>query len=249
MKSLSVCLSAVFVLSLFASNANAAWNWKEQLQKFAKPLATKSLSDTQIGAGLKEAISLGIDRAVSSASQSGGYNNNPLIRIKFPDQLSAVTNMLKKMGLGQKVSDFESSVNRAAEQAAPSAKKILLDALFAMNIEDAQKLLKGGDTAATDYFKSKTWSQLDSAFKPFIQKAMNQYGAADKYNRLAAAYNALPVPQKPALAKADDYATRKALDGLFYLMAQEEKNIRTNPQARVTDLLKSVFSGAGGAGV
>lgn len=234
----------MMVLLNFALVSNADAGWADKLKSMIQPVTQTSLGDTQVGKGLKEALSVGIDRAVSAAGRKGGYANNPAIRIKIPEQLAMVSGMMRKVGMGPKLDAFEASVNSAAEQAAPEGKKILLDAVFAMNIDDAQKLLKGGDTAATDYFKAKTRDQLYKAFLPQMEKTMNQYGVAQKYDQLAASYNALPVPSKPKLQGADAYATNKALDGLFYLVAQEEKKIRTDPTARVTDLLKSVFGSA-----
>jgi len=203
--------------------------------------AQTSLSETQIGKGLKEALSVGIDKAVAAASQKDGYLKNDAIRIRFPENMTMMETALRKIGMGSRIDAFEVGVNRAAEQAAPEAKAILLEALFEMSIEDAQKLLKGGKTAATDYFKKKSWDNLYKAFLPYLGTAMNQSQATQTYNQMVETYQKIPFAKKPALVSADAYATGKALDGLFYLMAEQEKKIRTDPAARATELLQSVF--------
>ncbi|MFA6600777.1 MAG: DUF4197 domain-containing protein [Candidatus Omnitrophota bacterium] len=240
MKITLMVLTAIVGSCLLAGELHAGW--ADKFKELLKPATQTSLGATKIGQGLKEALSIGIDRAVAEAGKKDGYAANPAIRIKLPDSLASVSGMMRKVGMGPSLDAFEANVNRAAEQAAPASKKILLDALFAMNIEDAQKLLKGGETAATDYFKAKTREPLYQAFLPKMQEAMSSYSVAQKYNQLATAYAGLPVPSKPKLESADTYATNKALDGLFYLVAQQEKKIRTDPAARVTELLKTVFA-------
>lgn len=216
--------------------------WKELLQSKLKPLTQTSLDSTQIGKGLKEALSVGIDQAVAKAGATNGYFMNDRIKIRFPPQLSMVEKGLRGIGMGSKVEDFEKSVNRAAESAAPLAKGALLDAVMGLSIDDAQAILKGGDTAATDYFRKKTWDQLYRSVSPVMKKTLNQYSASQKYDQILQAYNAIPLAAKPKMISAEDYATSRALDGLFVLIADQEKKIRTDPKARVTDLLKRVFS-------
>lgn len=237
--------SAAFILSLLflcpAPSAHAGWMSALKEKLMASPAAQTSLSETQIGKGLREALSIGIDKAVAAASKSGGYLDNEAIKIKFPENLAMVETGMRKIGMGSTIDAFEVSVNRAAETAAPAAKEILLDTLMDMSFEDAQQLLKGGDTAATDYFKKKSSDRLFTAFQPSIQKAMNQYKASEAYNQIISSYQKIPFAQKPKLVSADQYATQKALDGLFHLVAEQEKKIRTDPAARATELLKSVF--------
>lgn len=212
------------------------------MQAALKPLQQTALSDTKIGQGLKEALSIGIDNAVKKAGTVGGYSQNDLIKIRFPQQLSMVEKGLRTLGMSSKIDDFEKSVNGAAEAAAPQAKGALLDAVMGLSFEDTQKIFKGGDTAATDYFKKTTWDRLYQAVSPLMKEALNQYGVSQKYDQLIQTYNKIPLAAKPNLISADQYATTKALDGLFVLIAEQEKAIRTDPKARVTDLLKSVFS-------
>ncbi len=201
-----------------------------------------SIGETQIGKALKEALNVGIDQAVKQASEKGGYANNELIKIKFPEKLSWVEAALRKVGMGSKINAFEASVNRAAEEAAPQAKEVLVDALLKMNIQDAEGLLKGGDTAATDYFRAKTWDQLHERFSKKIESSLNQYQVSQKYDQLIGAYQAIPLSKKPELVSASNYATDQALEGLFTLIGQQEKKIRQDPAARATELLQKVFS-------
>ena len=172
MKYLTLLLSIFVLLNIPSAHAG----WFSQLKQLVPTSATQTkLSETTIGKALREALSIGIDKAVASASQEGGYLKNDAIKIKFPENLSMIETGLRKIGMGSKIDAFEGSVNRAAEKAAPHAKEILLDALVNMSIDDAEKLLKGGDTAATDYFKSTSWDRLYDAFQPYISQTMNQY--------------------------------------------------------------------------
>jgi len=140
------------------------------------------------------------------------------------------------------VDDFILSMNRAAEQAAPKARPIFEDAVKKMSFDDAQKILKGGNTAATDYFKAKTSSQLTDAFKPVVSDSMNQVGATRSYKALTDRYNSMMPFGKMDSFDLDSYVTGKSLDGMFLKVGQEEAKIRTNPAARTTDLLKKVFT-------
>lgn len=226
----------------FVFTATGYAGWLDVVKSMIPASATQTkLSDTQIGQGLREALSLGIDRAVASAGREGGFLDNDAIKIKFPEKLAMVETGMRKIGMGSKIDEFETGVNRAAEKAAPEAKEILLDALVGMSIQDAQKLLKGGDTAATDYFRKTSWDRLYTAFQPYMHKTMDQYAASQSYNQIIAAYQKIPFAKKPVMVSADEYATNKALEGLFFLVAEQEKKIRTDPAARVTDILKSVF--------
>jgi len=217
--------------------------WREKLQSMLT-LQKAALNDTKIGQGLKEALSVGIDNAVKKASAAGGYSQNPLIKIRFPEQLSMIEKALRTAGMGAKIDDFEKSVNQAAEAAAPHAKGALLDAVMGMSFADAQSILKGDATAATDYFKKTAWDRLYQAVSPSMKKTLGQYSVPQKYDQLLQAYNKIPLAANPKLIAADQYATTMALDGLFVLIAEQEKKIRTDPKARITDLLKTVFSSA-----
>lgn len=196
--------------------------------------------DSTIASGLKEALSIGTGNAVKSVSQADGYFGNEMIKILMPKKIQNVAEVLKKVGYQQQVDDFILSMNRAAEKAAPMAASFFIDAIKEMTFDDAKKILAGGDTSATDFFKEKTHDKLFTAFKPVISSSVNEVGATRSYKDMMSQYESVPFLPKESL-DLDNYVTNKALDGLFYMVGQEEKKIRTNPAARVTDLLKSVF--------
>ena len=198
--------------------------------------------DSQVVGGLKEALTIGTGNAVNLVSLKDGYFTNQAIKILMPEKIQKVADVLGKVGYQKQVDEFILSMNRAAEKAAPQAKSIFLSAIQEMSFEDAKKILNGGDTAATEFFKGKTWGRLSEAFKPIISTSMNEVGATRNYKEMMGKYTALPFMKAESL-DLDQYVTNKSLDGLFFMVGQEEKKIRTNPAARVTDLLKTVFGG------
>jgi ribosomal protein L22 len=198
------------------------------------------LDDNTIASGLKEALSVGTKNAVSLVSKLNGYFGNEAIKILLPDKIQKVAEMAGKLGFQKQVDEFILSMNRAAEKAAPKAATHFADAIKGMSIEDARKILSGNDTAATEYFKSKTSSKLYDEFKPSVTESMNQVGVTRSYNAMMGKVPATPFTKTESV-DLDHYVTTKALDGLFYTVGQEEKKIRTNPVARTTDLLKKVF--------
>lgn len=200
-----------------------------------------SLSDTDIGQGLKEALKVGINNTVSSVGKAGGYFNNENIKIPLPQKLAVMDSALRNIGMGAMVDNFVLSMNQAAEAAAPSARDIFLDALLEMNIEDVQKIYQGEENAATTYFKDKTYPEIRDAFKPKVDKALAAYDVTNKYDLLLDKYKAIPFVGTADLLSPDDYVVQKALDGLFFVLGQEEAKIRQDPAARVTDILKKVF--------
>ncbi len=198
------------------------------------------LDDSTIISGLKEALSTGTKSAVTNVSQLNGYFGNEAIKILMPEKLQNVANVLKKVGFQKQVDEFVLSMNRAAEKAAPKAADYFVNAIKEMSVSDARGILNGGDTAATEYFKKKTSSQLYDAFKPIVAESMNEVGTTRAYKEMMGKYDSVPFVQKESL-DLDHYVTNKSLDGLFYMVGQEEKKIRTDPAARATDLLKKVF--------
>ncbi len=190
--------------------------------------------------GLKEALSIGTENAVRNVSRLDGYFGNQAIKILMPGNIQKVADVLGKVGYQKQVDDFVLSMNRAAEKAAPKATTFFVDAIREMTFEDAKKILGGGDTAATEFFKDKTHDKLYAAFKPVVSSSVNEVGATRSYKEMMGKYESLPFMDKKSL-DLDHYVTNKALDGLFYMVGQEEKKIRTDPAARVTDLLKTVF--------
>ncbi len=196
--------------------------------------------ESQVAGGLKEALTIGTGNAVSLVSVTDGFFANQAIRILIPDKIQKVADVLGKVGYQKQVDEFVLSMNRAAEKAAPQAKSIFVESIKEMTIEDAKQILNGGDTAATDFFKGKTSGRLSEAFKPIISSSMNDVGATRKYKEMMGEYTALPFTSAESV-DLDQYVTNKSLDGLFYMVGEEEKKIRTDPAARVTDLLKTVF--------
>ena len=198
------------------------------------------LSDEKIGSGLKEALKIGTENAVGLTGKTDGYFLNQAIKILMPEKLQTLEKGLRVVGYGPQIDQFVLSMNRAAEQAAPSAKKIFWDAIGEMTFEDVRKIWSGNETAATDYFKGKTTDRLTAAFRPVVDKAMNEVGVTRQYKELVGKYESIPFVKKETF-DIDGYVVTKALDGLFHMVGEEERKIRTNPQAQVTDLLKEVF--------
>ena len=198
------------------------------------------LGDAKIGSALKEALQIGTENAVKLTGRTDGYFANQAIKILMPERLKTLESGLRMVGYGSQVDAFVLSMNRAAERAAPAAKQIFWDAIGEMTIDDAKKILGGGDTAATEFFKAKTTGQLTTAFQPVVDKAMNEVGVTRRYNELLGQAKAIPFFRAEEY-DLDRYVVGKALDGLFFMVGEQEKKIRTNPTARVTDLLKEVF--------
>jgi hypothetical protein len=190
--------------------------------------------------GLKEALAIGTENAVKAVSKPDGYFDNQMVKILLPDKIQKVADVVAKLGFQEQVDNFILSMNRAAEAAAPKANALFVDAIKTMSFGDARKILQGEDTAATQYFKEKTSKQLYDQFKPVVISNMNKVGVTKAYKDMLAPYESLPLVPKESI-DLDHYVTNKALDGLFLMVGQEEKKIRTNPAARVTDLLKTVF--------
>lgn len=191
--------------------------------------------------GLKEALSIGTGNAVASTSKLDGYFANQAIKILFPEKIRTVADVMKKVGYQKQVDAFVLSMNRAAENAAPKARQFFVDAIKQMSFQDAMKILNGNETAATEYFKSKTFDGIYAAFKPSVSESMNKVGVTKSYKDMVSTYTKSIPFAKTESIDLDHYVTTKSLDGLFYMVGEEEKKIRTNPAARVTDLLKKVF--------
>jgi hypothetical protein len=198
--------------------------------------------DAKVVSGLKEALSVGTANTVAATSKVDGYFANQAIRILMPEKVRKVADVLGKVGYQKEVDGFVLSMNRAAEKAAPLAKAHFVEAIRAMTFEDARKILGGGETAATDYFRGKTQKKLYDEFRPAVSASMDEVGVTRSYKQMVGKYAALPlVVGQPESVDLDHHVTTRALDGLFLVLGQEEKKIRTDPAARVTDLLKDVF--------
>ncbi|HJW14375.1 MAG TPA: DUF4197 domain-containing protein, partial [Thermoanaerobaculia bacterium] len=202
-----------------------------------------SASDTDVVAGLKEALQVGSGNAVKLTGKVDGYFRNEAIKILMPSQLRSVEKALRGLGQGQKVDEFVLSMNRAAEKAAPAAKDIFWSAIKGMSFDDARKVLGGGDTAATDYLRTTTGETLTSAFRPVVSDSLKDVGVLQKYKQLQGSYQSIPFSSSLPSVDIEQYVVTKALDGLFHVLGDEERKIRKDPAARVTDLLKNVFRG------
>ena len=200
------------------------------------------LSNDEITAGLKEALQVGTEKAVGLVSRPDGFYKNPAIKIPLPESVQKVEKLLRTAGYGKKVDAFELSMNRAAERAAPEAKSIFWDAISDMSFDDAQKILNGRNNEATLYFQNKTSARLHEIFKPIVKDAMGEVGVTRSYQDLNSQITSLPFG-KSASFDLDRYVTDGALKGLFKMLAEQERQIRTQPAARVTDLLQKVFAG------
>lgn len=209
-------------------------------QNGPQSLGSIRLSDARISSGLKQALQVGADNAVKLTGRPGGYFNNAAIKILMPKNMRTLETGLRTMGYGPQVDEFILSMNRAAERAAPQARRIFRDAILNMTIGDARRILSGGDTAATEYFRAATSDQLSAAFKPIVSKSMDEVGATRQYKQLIGRYQQIPFANSPSL-DIDNYVVAKSLDGLFFMLGEEEKKIRKNPAARVTTVLREVF--------
>lgn len=198
------------------------------------------ITNDQAAGGLREALGRGVQAAVAETGRPGGYFENAAIKIVMPPKLGIVEKGLRAGGMGGQVDSFVKSMNEAAEKAAPEAKVIFVSALKQMSIEDAKGIVTGGDTSGTEFFKRKTNAELTEAFRPIIEKQMANVGVNEKFQSLMGSAPKMPFMKSPTL-DINGYVLQKAIDGLFYMMAQEEKKIRTNPAAQVTPLLKMVF--------
>lgn len=208
---------------------------KNQTKAGASPLSSE-----EIAQGLKEALKVGTDKSASNASKIDGFLKNPAIFIPFPPEAQKMKKKLIDLGQETKVNEFETSLNRAAEEAAKSAGPIFVNAITGMSISDGLAILKGNDTAATNYLRQKTYNELVKTFQPTVKKAIEKVEVTKYWTPLVNTYNKIPMVEKqnPDL---EIYVTQLAVQGLFKLIKNEEASIRKDPAARVNDILKKVF--------
>jgi len=229
------------VLALFLSTFAAA-QLEDILKKADASLEhrdTSGLSDSKIVAGLKQALEVSTRKAVAITSRPDGFLKNENIRIPLPPKLQTVGKGMRLLGMGESVDELETGMNRAAEQASPQAKQIFLAALKGMTFDDARHILTGGDTAATEYFKRVSSADLTTTFAPIVHTSMEHVGVVQKYDRVI--HNAPGGSVIASEFDLDKYVVAKTLDGLFYMLGQEEQKIRKNPAAQTTAVLKEVF--------
>jgi len=200
-----------------------------------------SLTNDEIVAGLKDALSVGAQNSANKLSSVDGFFANAAIKVLMPPEAQKVEKTLRAAGMGKLVDNAILSMNRAAEDASKSAAPIFVNAIKSMSIQDALGILKGSDTAATGYLRGKTVAALTSAFRPVIDTALQKTSATSYWKTVFDAYNKLPTTFNKINPDLAGYVTEKSLSGMFYQVAQEEQKIRKDPAARVTDILKKVF--------
>lgn len=208
----------------------------------ALALDLSGVSQQEAGSGLKETLNHAARAAVERLGTKDGFLNNAKVRIPLPDGLKHAESAMKLMGKGDDFDKLEISINRAAEAAIPEARQLLINAVKGMSVQDAKGILNGGDDAVTKFFKRKTEKPLAEKFLPIVKQTTDQVGLARQYNSLAGQASALGLVKKED-GKIENYVTRKALDGLFLILAEEEKAIRKNPVGTGSALLKKIFGG------
>jgi hypothetical protein len=228
--------------------ATSQADWLEWVKKQATELqvvppaaTTAALSEEEVVRGLKEALATGTRRAVSQLGKEGGYLDNAKVRIPMPESLAYVDRSLRAIGQGKLADEFTTTLNRAAERAVPEAAGIFADSISKMTLQDAAGILKGPDDAATQYFRRSGEAKLTERFLPMVREATDKAGVTASYKRLVQQLGPFAQYMGQDAGDLDAYVTRKAMDGLFLMIAEEEKRIRTDPLARGTELLKKVF--------
>ena len=235
----------LFFTLLIFTNSISAQNIKGLLGK-AKEIVSGDngqIGTQEIISGLKEALTIGAEKGTSLLSKENGFFNNQLLKIILPPEAQQVEKTLRSIGLGKQVDEAILSMNRGAEEACKQAAPIVINAIRGIDVKDAVGILKGSDTAATAYLRGNTTSSLTQSFRPVIEESLKKVDATKYWNSMITAYNKISLKKiNPDLAA---YVTEKALNGVFVQMALEEKEIRKNPAARTTDLLKKVFNNSG----
>lgn len=202
--------------------------------------ATGYNNQAQMIRAIKEALELGSNRAADSLSVAGGYANSSLYRIELPANLQPITKNLRQLGLGSQLDKVEALMNQGAEKAAVEAKAVFIDAVRNMKVTDALGIIRGNQTAATDYFRVQTEASLRQRYQPIIQQNLEQIGFYNQYKQLLSTYNMLPIANKPSL-DLEQHVVNMALDGLFKQVAVEEKLIRQDPVGRGSQIIGAVF--------
>lgn len=244
-----IITSVVFLIASLSvlAQTDSPTNKVNGLFKKANSIFSKSsgsstkLSNGDIVSGLKEALSLGAQKSGDRLSVTDGFFKDAAVKILLPEQVQKIENKMRMLGMGKLVDNAILSMNRGAEDASKAAAPIFLDAIKKMTLTDALNILRGTDTAATGYLRKATTPELVSAFRPVIEESLKKVDATKYWDDVFTNYN--KFSSNPVDTDINSYVTTKALNGVFYYVAQEEVNIRKNPAGRVTDILKKVFSG------
>jgi len=235
-----LCFTLVYCLTAAAADNSWLDSGKSLLNGLLGSKSASELSLDDIGAGLKEALRVGTNRVVQQLRKQDGFNKDPSIHIPLPETLGKVKSALDRVGMGSTLDDLELKLNRAAEAATPKAKKIFVDTISQMTLDDVKGIYNGPEDAATRYFQGKMSQPLKEAMQPVVYNSMAKVGAIQSYDNVMARYKSIPfVPD----VKADltEHVLDKALDGIFFYLAREEAAIRKDPAKRTTELLKKVF--------
>jgi Protein of unknown function (DUF4197) len=212
------------------------------VSRFAHAFSIADLSQADASSGVKTALEKGAEVAVSLLGKQDGFWGNDLVRIALPDWIQKGERVIKLLGRGGDIDALKLGVNRAAEQAVPQAKDLLVGAVRSMSVQDAKGILTGGDDSATQFFKTKTQSPLSEKFLPIVSGVTNRIGLAQQYNEFAARIQKTGMIQvKPEQATVERHVTNKALDGLYFMIGEQEKKIRQDPVGTGSDLLQRVF--------
>ncbi len=225
------------IVSLIVCNACDTLNEVAQTVYGAATIPTT----TEMSGGLKEALNNGVTFAVNTLGQEGGYYNDPIVKIPFPEEAQFAANTLRDIGLGSLVDEFEKLLNRGAEEGAKEAIAIFGSAIRAMTFDDVKNILLGDENAATEYFKLKTSEQLYQTFSPKIETSLDKVNATKVWSDITTKYNSIPLTRKKIETDLVRYATEKAMEGLFVKIAVEEQKIREDVSARTSELLRRVF--------
>jgi len=230
-----------FVLLLFVAQlCSAQIDLLKMASTKANTLLSSSATNDEVAKGLREALVIGADKATKGASAKDGFYANKIIRIPFPAEADKIKKTLRKAGMQSQITDFEKSINSAAELATKQVLVIFVDAITSMSVQDAFKILKGGNRAATSYLKKQTNAQLYNKIKPIAIKAIQQVEVTKYWNPLVKKYNTIPFT-KAVNPDLENYVTNKTIEGIFVLIANQENEIRNNPKARTSALLQKVF--------
>lgn len=237
----------LFFSAFFLWSAHLAYaGFGDLLQKVSavgSGAQTSQTGDAKIASGLKEALRVGFEKTVSLLGQRDGYLKNEAIKIPLPSQFKKAEGLLRTAGFGNQIDNLVLSMNRSAEAAAPQAKALFLSSIQKMTFDDVKKIYQGGDQAATHFLREKTYEDLKSMYKPVIAKKMAENQVSGLYQNAVSKYKTLPLSKNFKAPEVEDYVVRKSLDGLFKMLGEQEKLIRTDPAARVTQILKDVFTG------
>ncbi len=245
--------TALVLAALLLAGAPAVdAGWQDWLKKAIGPESSGSqqtpaaaqLSTGELTQGLKEALRKGVDQAISLLGRRDGFLGDPQVKIPVPRQVESIASTLRKLGQGKLVDQFETTLNRAAEAAVPETGAILKDSISQMTLEDAKGILQGPDDAATQYFRRTSEDRLREKILPIVRRTTDQAGVTSSYKKLTGSLGSVASLLGQSTPDLDGYVTNKTLDGLFTMIAQEEKQIRENPVARTTELLKKVFGAA-----